>query len=92
MDRWLVAVDRDSGDMYFFNELTKKTTWELPAGVYPAGLAVVKDSIDAELDDDDDVPSRPFAREGYLLKAPPHGGKWRKRWLVADRVTQTLTW
>ena len=47
--RWLVAVDRDTGDMYYFNQATDETLWELPAGVYPSGLAVLRGEMDDEL-------------------------------------------
>jgi hypothetical protein len=78
--------------MYFFDPATNKSVWELPEGVFPSGLAVLRDEHEEEFADEDEPPSRVFAREGFILKAGGSGGSWKKRWLVVDRVTQTATW
>jgi len=92
--RWLVAVDKASNEMYFFHEESLASTWTLPPGVKPSGLAVLEGAATVEDDfpEDADGPDPIVAREGFLYKAPASTGKWRKRWMVADRVTRTLSW
>lgn len=34
---WEAAVDRSSGNTYYWNKVTRETTWKLPAGAVVAG-------------------------------------------------------
>lgn len=59
----------------------------------PVGVAIEEDDPeDEEAPAMEDSSKRVFAKEGWLNKADPKGRSWKRRWLVADRVTRTLTW
>lgn len=106
-DEWLAAVDPASGDMYYFNTATGETGWSLPPGARLLGLAVEDKGAAAaagEPEDTDelgnptrvrvheDMTSRVFAKEGWAYKSDPVGKNFKKRWVVVDRVTRTVTW
>ena len=89
MDRWLKRAESSTGRTYFFNEKTKATAWTAPEGATVVNLVGSDDDSDDELG----VAMADFStREGFLLKAPPGTGRWKKRWMVADRTTKSLVW
>jgi len=76
---------------FYVNEETGETAWKLPPGAAVAGTAA-EEETDSE-SDGELAPALDFTtRAGFLFKAPPSGGRWKKRWFVADRTTRKLVW
>lgn len=65
---WFGAVDEDSGDQYYCNEVTGETTWDFPTGPAIPDTEPVESPVEVDGDDDDDLP------QGWFEVTDPSSG------------------
>lgn len=101
---WYAAVDAATNGVYFFNRLTQEVKWQLPEGVdastVPLAVTRAQASAATGLQEGSPAPSEAPAGshapshllDGWVSKADKFGKSWKRRWLVANAKTGTLTW